>query len=141
MYGHQQCVVLHIISQVPGWLACISSIRASRMTLIIATLSSIHTTGMTLEISPICMNIGVESISSAFIICEDAISNLFYNSVFASESCDQRYTKKLINYIANVGTWGLVVGAALIFDDMAGEVGVVIVVGFAVRVAFGKVRG
>ena len=43
MYGHQQCLGIHILPQVPGWLACISSINASRKTLGMAIFSSKQT--------------------------------------------------------------------------------------------------
>ena len=43
MYGHQQCVAMHIIPLVTGWLECMSSIIASRRTFGMATFSSIHT--------------------------------------------------------------------------------------------------
>ena len=43
IYGHQQCVAMHIIPHVPGWLECMSSINAARTALGIAFFSSIHT--------------------------------------------------------------------------------------------------
>ena len=42
-YGHQQCVAIHIILQVPGWLECISTISASRSTFGIVSFSSRQT--------------------------------------------------------------------------------------------------
>ena len=43
--------------------------------------------------------------------------------------------------LSNVGIWELRVKGVLIFDDRAGEVGVVTVVGFALRVELGELKG
>ena len=43
MYGRQQCVAKHIIPQVPGWIAFLSSNKAWWRNLGIATFSSMQT--------------------------------------------------------------------------------------------------
>ena len=54
-----------------------------------------------------------------------------------------KYLLKIVfTILSNVGIWGLGVRGALIFDDRAGELGVVIMgAGIAVRLAIGELGG
>ena len=142
IYGHQQCMAIQIIPHVPGWLACMSSIKASRNIFGIATFSSTQTqpdrTWRSLQYD--CMY-GLRAFRQlSFLIRMQSRTSFIKVSLLVSEAI-----KDLLNIFltiwSKVGNWGLGVRGVLRFEDKAGDVGVEIKSGFAARVAFGGVKG
>ena len=124
-YGQKQCVAIHIMPQVPGWLACKSSIIAFRKSLGTAIFSSMQTQpDCTWRSHQYKWKYGLISfsLSSMLLIAQSRFS--FRNASLHLGEAIKVLQKSFPFKLSNVGFCGLGVRGMLMLDDAAEDNGV-----------------